>query len=140
MAKKQQQVTADTKRPRADDVAVGHKIRIQRLALGMSQTALAAQLGVTFQQVQKYEKGVNRVGASRMMRIAKVLRVSVASLFPPEGVTVDEAAYSPAELSMLTTAKGQRMLASWEQLPHEMRDHILALVEEVVKQTAPAKG
>ena len=50
------------KRPDPVDVEVGHRIRIERLSRGLSQTALANQLGVTFQQVQKYEKGVNRVG------------------------------------------------------------------------------
>ena len=59
-------ITGKKKQPDSIDVAVGHRIRIQRLASGMSQSALADQLGVTFQQVQKYEKGVNRVGASRL--------------------------------------------------------------------------
>jgi transcriptional regulator with XRE-family HTH domain len=65
------------KRPDPVDVEVGHRIRLERLARGLSQTALANQLGVTFQQVQKYEKGVNRIGASRLFDLARVLGVPV---------------------------------------------------------------
>ena len=63
------------------DIEVGHRIRIERLARGLSQTALANQLGVTFQQVQKYEKGVNRVGAGRLTKIAAVLGIEVSTFF-----------------------------------------------------------
>jgi transcriptional regulator with XRE-family HTH domain len=68
------------KRPDPVDIEVGHRIRIERLARGLSQTALANQLGVTFQQVQKYEKGVNRVGAGRLTKIAEVLGIEVSNL------------------------------------------------------------
>src|ERR1044071_7256247 len=69
------------KKPDPVDVEVGQRIRIQRLQSGLSQTSLAEQLGVTFQQVQKYEKGVNRVGAGRLTKIAKVLGVPVSTFF-----------------------------------------------------------
>src|SRR5215203_6008776 len=62
------------------DIEVGHRIRLCRRQIGMSQTELGDRIGVTFQQVQKYEKGTNRVGASRLVRIAGVLRTSVQSL------------------------------------------------------------
>ena len=73
------------KRPDPVDVEVGHRIRIERLARGLSQTALANQLGVTFQQVQKYEKGVNRVGAGRLTKIAEVLGVPVGHVLHRQG-------------------------------------------------------
>jgi transcriptional regulator with XRE-family HTH domain len=57
------------------DRHVGTRIRMQRMISGLSQTALGKAVGVTFQQVQKYEKGVNRVGASRLQQIANVLKV-----------------------------------------------------------------
>jgi transcriptional regulator with XRE-family HTH domain len=63
------------------DVMVGARIRILRNHRGMTQGELAGKIGVTFQQVQKYEKGTNRVGASRLSRIASVLGVSVGELF-----------------------------------------------------------
>ena len=59
------------------DVIVGHNIRIHRLAKGLSQTDLADALGVTFQQVQKYEKGTNRIAAARLVEIAGILNVDV---------------------------------------------------------------
>ncbi|KJF69030.1 MULTISPECIES: helix-turn-helix domain-containing protein [Rhizobium] len=69
------------KLPSPIDVHVGTQIRMRRKSLGMSQSALAGRLGITFQQVQKYEKGANRVGASRLQAIASVLGVEVSSLF-----------------------------------------------------------
>src|SRR6516164_965266 len=70
-----------TKAPDARDVDVGRRIRAQRLVCRMSQTELANSLGVTFQQVQKYEKGVNRVGAGRLAKIADTLRVPISFFF-----------------------------------------------------------
>ncbi len=69
------------KLPSPIDVHVGGQIRMRRKSLGMSQSALAGRLGITFQQVQKYEKGANRVGASRLQAIASILGVDVSSLF-----------------------------------------------------------
>jgi transcriptional regulator with XRE-family HTH domain len=69
------------KTPSPIDVEVGARIRTRRRVLGMSQAKLAEALGVTFQQVQKYEKGANRVGASRLLNVANVLGVPVSSLF-----------------------------------------------------------
>lgn len=70
-----------TKTPNAIDIHVGSRIRLQRALKGMSQTTLADGLGVTFQQVQKYEKGTNRVGSSRLQAIANILGVPVAFFF-----------------------------------------------------------
>lgn len=69
------------------DVEVGGRIRARRTALGVSQTALAKALGLTFQQVQKYEKGANRVSASTLVRVARELGVTVAFLVGEEGET-----------------------------------------------------
>lgn len=65
------------------DAYVGARISLRRSALGLSQTALAGELGISFQQVQKYETGANRISASRLHRIASVLGTSVGALFPP---------------------------------------------------------
>jgi transcriptional regulator with XRE-family HTH domain len=72
---------AASKKPDAVDIAVGQRIRLHRLQSRQSQTELADELGVTFQQVQKYERGVNRVGAGRLTKIAQVLGVPVTELF-----------------------------------------------------------
>lgn len=65
------------------DAFVGARIGLRRSALGMSQVALAQQLGISFQQVQKYETGQNRISASRLHRVATVLATSVEAFFPP---------------------------------------------------------
>lgn len=70
-----------TKRPNPIDVHVGSRVRLRRLLLGMSQEKLGEQLNLTFQQVQKYEKGVNRIGASRLHQISTILEVPVSFFF-----------------------------------------------------------
>lgn len=75
------------KHPHPVDAHVGSRVRMRRIVLGMSQERLGEQLGLTFQQVQKYEKGVNRIGASRLWGVAKVLDVPVAYFY--EGLSED---------------------------------------------------
>jgi transcriptional regulator with XRE-family HTH domain len=65
----------------AIDVHVGSRVRLRRMMLGLSQEKLGEHLGITFQQIQKYEKGTNRIGASRLQAIARVLSVPVAFFF-----------------------------------------------------------
>ncbi len=67
------------------DIHVGKRLRLKRTILGMSQEELAKNLGITFQQVQKYEKGVNRIGSSRLFDIAQVLGVPVSFFFDEYG-------------------------------------------------------
>ena len=71
---------APIKKPNPDDVALGAAIRQRRMLLAISQEKLADELGITFQQVQKYEKGANRVSWSRLVQIAKALNCSIAGL------------------------------------------------------------
>src|SRR6187455_818633 len=73
-----------TKSPDPTDITVGHSIRAHRLMAGMSQAELARRLGVSFQQVQKYEKGLNRVGAGRLQRIAHIFNVHIGKFFEAE--------------------------------------------------------
>lgn len=72
---------ANKKKPNPIDIHVGGRIRLRRNMLGMSQERLGESLGITFQQIQKYEKGTNRVGASRLQAIASILEVPVAFFF-----------------------------------------------------------
>lgn len=81
---------AEKKKPNPIDVHVGSRVRLRRTMLGMSQEKLGESLGITFQQIQKYEKGTNRVGASRLQQIARVLSTPVSFFFEdapgqPEG-------------------------------------------------------
>src|SRR5437764_1073672 len=93
-----------TKAPDARDIDVGRRIRAQRLVCRMSQTELANNLGVTFQQVQKYEKGVNRVGAGRLARIADVLSVPVGFFFSGDMTPSQPSDSAHTGLSFLETA------------------------------------
>ena len=70
-----------TKAPNPVDKYVGSRVRMRRIMLGMSQEKLGEALGLTFQQIQKYEKGTNRVGASRIQQISEILQVPVSFLF-----------------------------------------------------------
>jgi transcriptional regulator with XRE-family HTH domain len=72
---------ASKKSPNPIDVHVGSRVRLRRMMLGMSQEKLGEHLGITFQQIQKYEKGTNRIGASRVQAIARVLTVPVSFFF-----------------------------------------------------------
>lgn len=71
-------MTENKKKPNPIDIHVGSRIRLRRTMLGMSQEKLGESLGITFQQIQKYEKGTNRVGASRLQNISAILNVPVS--------------------------------------------------------------
>lgn len=82
------------KSPDPIDVHVGQRVRARRKMLGLSQTQLGKELGVTFQQVQKYERGTNRIGSSRLFRMSTTLDVPVAYFF--EGAETKLPGYSDA--------------------------------------------
>jgi transcriptional regulator with XRE-family HTH domain len=122
------------KRPDPVDVEVGHRIRLERLARGLSQTALANQLGVTFQQVQKYEKGVNRVGAGRLTKIAEVLGVPVGMFFSGKEILDSEkaAAGEASPLKLLTVSGAFRLLRAYAEIEDStLRRSIVDLVEQI---------
>src|SRR5262245_57397545 len=110
------------KSPDPIDVEVGRRIRVQRMARGISQTELGDKIGVTFQQVQKYEKGANRVGASRLTRIAKVLGVPVSTFFsgpstPSEGDALES---GRLDLEYLVVPGALRLLRAYGQIRETM--------------------
>jgi transcriptional regulator with XRE-family HTH domain len=123
------------KRPDPVDVEVGHRIRIERLSRGLSQTALANQLGVTFQQVQKYEKGVNRVGAGRLTKIAEVLGVPVATFFSGKELLDSDPTQTSGEaspLKLLTVSGAFRLLRAYADIEDaNLRRSIVDLVEQI---------
>ena len=125
------------KRPDPVDVEVGHRIRIERLARGLSQTALANQLGVTFQQVQKYEKGVNRVGAGRLTKIAEVLGIEVSTFFGAKDMIETGAKESgeSSPLKLLTVSGAFRLLRAYGDIEDSnLRRSIVDLVEQISSQ------
>ena len=128
------------KTPDSIDVEVGHRIRIERNARGMSQSALAQALGLTFQQVQKYEKGANRVGAGRLTRIAKILGVSVSALIGAENERLpDGTPVSGSQaLENLALPGAARLLDAYVRLPgHDLKNAIVKLVEQIVRGNQP---
>jgi transcriptional regulator with XRE-family HTH domain len=131
------------KSPDAVDVQVGSRIRLLRQGAQMSQAMLAEHLGVTSQQVQKYEKGENRLGAGRLTKIAAVLDVPVSELLGDEGTGrnnrggVDEA---PAPLKLLTAAGALRLLKAYARLDDgNQRRNIVALVEHIASGMGKSK-
>jgi transcriptional regulator with XRE-family HTH domain len=99
---------SETRAPNPVDVHVGGRVRLRRLYLGMSQSALARSLGVTFQQVQKYERGHNRISASRLFDLSRILEVPIGYFFQdiPESVTGAGRAAGPAGEAERTAAEG----------------------------------
>ena len=123
------------KSPDKVDVEVGQRIRMLRNAAGISQTALAEELGVTFQQVQKYEKGVNRVGAGRLTKIADVLNVDVSKLLGADeqpNVTKKGQGEVASPLQLLTAPGALRLLRAYGKLADGItRRSILGMVEAI---------
>lgn len=120
------------RKPDPLDVMVGARIRIFRTHRGMSQSDLAEKIGVAFQQVQKYEKGTNRVGASRLSRIAAVLGVSIGELFEASG---DKPADSKSPFRLLAGRDALRVLTAFSRMSDpRVRRAIAQLVETVADQ------
>ena len=116
------------------DVEVGRRVRAIRLERDMSQSALGKLLGVTFQQVQKYEKGVNRVGAGRLVRVAEALDVPVSFFF---GATDIESSDTRAILGFLDTSYALRLLRAFSRIPQsEIQRAVVDLVESIAPPSA----
>ena len=126
------------KGPNPTDKHVGGRLRTRRLMLEMSQTELADAIGLTFQQVQKYEKGTNRVSASRLQQIAHVLQVSVPFFFegaPSLGTLPKETAIAPSlgyVSEFLATSDGQALTKAFIRIKDaELRRRIVKLVAQI---------
>ncbi len=128
------------KTPNPIDKHVGSRVRMRRMMLGMSQEKLGDALALTFQQVQKYEKGTNRIGASRLQQISQILQVPVAFFFEgapilPEGAvsTGLQEAPSPAYVSdFLATSDGLSLTKAFMRIPDpKLRRRIVDLVQQI---------
>jgi transcriptional regulator with XRE-family HTH domain len=109
------------------DQYVGARICERRVALGLSQSELGAKIDVTFQQVQKYEKGTNRVSASRLFRIAEVLRMNVAEFFPVDGAQ----ARSAGKPMTLKGVDGAAVTRQWPELSAGRQKLVRQMVDEL---------
>jgi transcriptional regulator with XRE-family HTH domain len=131
-----------TKAPDACDADVGRRIRAQRLLCHMSQTELGNRVGITFQQIQKYEKGVNRVGAGRLARIADVLNVPVSFFFSADHKVTESSDNINSGLSFLESAGAVRLVRAYSQIEDpSIRRALVDLAEEVAghKSRKPSK-
>ena len=129
---------AAKKAPNPIDKHVGSRVRMRRMMLGMSQEKLGDALGLTFQQVQKYEKGTNRIGASRLQQISHILQVPVAFFFegaPNLHASSDamSEAPSPAYVSdFLATSEGLSLTKAFMRIKEpRLRRRIVDLVQEI---------
>ena len=128
-----------TKKANLVDIHVGLRIRAARLAAGLSQERLGNALGVTFQQVQKYEKGANRVGAGRLSDIARVLSVPVAYFFESDATEEHGGGglgvgYNDITV-VLSTTEGMRIARALARIPDpEMRRRIADLLEAMIER------
>jgi transcriptional regulator with XRE-family HTH domain len=126
------------KAPNPTDKHVGSRVRMRRIMLSMSQEKLGDALSLTFQQVQKYEKGTNRIGASRLQQIAHILQVPVSFFFegapslagPGDGL---QEAPSPAYVSdFLATSEGLALTRAFTRIKEpKLRRRIVDLVKEI---------
>jgi transcriptional regulator with XRE-family HTH domain len=121
--------------PRDDDVRIGAMVKSRRVQLGMSQTDLAGGLGVTFQQVQKYENGKNRIGSSRMFQIAHSLGVTPAFFFDdpvPASARGDEALTTDILTDFVASRDGVALMQAFMKIKSQgIRRQIVKLVADL---------
>ncbi len=130
------------KKPHPVDVHVGGRVRLRRSMLGMSQDKLGESLGLTFQQIQKYEKGVNRIGASRLFEIAHILGVPVQFMFEDYDVATGRAygfsesgaedEDSAAVTSLLNSPEGVQLCKHFAEIRDpKVRKRIIDLIKSL---------
>jgi transcriptional regulator with XRE-family HTH domain len=134
--------------PNPIDRHVGSKVRLRRMLIGMSQEKLGEALGLTFQQVQKYEKGTNRIGASRLQQIAQILNVPVEFFFedaphavlPNQPVMGFSEAPSTAYISdFLSTSEGVQLMKAFVSIRDaKVRRKLVELVNAIAGEEEAA--
>jgi transcriptional regulator with XRE-family HTH domain len=127
-----------TKKANPIDGQVGNRVRIRRMLIGMSQERLGDLLGLTFQQVQKYEKGINRIGAGRLFEIARILDVPIDFFYDGVGATSDGLGESSAPvMEFVSSTEGlQLSLAFMKIRDPKVRKRVLDLVKSLVEEEA----
>jgi len=132
-------MTENKKKPNPIDVHVGSRIRLRRNMLGMSQEKLGEMLGITFQQIQKYEKGTNRVGASRLQAISLILSVPVSFFFEDAPTETAPGGFAESEgasyvVDFLSSTEGLQLNRAFIRIRNaKVRRKILDLVKEIAE-------
>jgi transcriptional regulator with XRE-family HTH domain len=122
------------RQPNSADIAIGRAIRAHRLIVGMSQSDLARKLGVSFQQIQKYEKGTNRVGAGRLPQIAKIFNIPIGALFDANANTSPGKGAGTVPVKLVPDRNTLRLLTAFGEIaPREIRNCLVDLVDMIAK-------
>ncbi|MEP3233808.1 MAG: helix-turn-helix domain-containing protein [Hyphomicrobiales bacterium] len=135
---------AGKKKPNPIDIHVGSRVRLRRMMTNMSQEKLGEHLGITFQQIQKYEKGTNRIGASRLQSISSVLQVPVSFFFDgapnpagttnPSGMEENSSSYM---VEFLSSPEGLQLNKAFSRIPDaKVRRRIVELVRSLAGDEA----
>jgi transcriptional regulator with XRE-family HTH domain len=127
------------KTPDPMDVALGAAVRIRRRTIGMSQEALAEQCGVSFQQIQKYENGANRISFSRLVQIARALRCRVIDLMDVLDTPGQEPTGDVDLLGRMRTPGALELLAAFERLPADARSSLVNFMRALTGAEAPQR-
>jgi transcriptional regulator with XRE-family HTH domain len=125
-----------TKKANPIDGQVGNRVRIRRMLIGMSQEKLGDHLGLTFQQVQKYEKGINRIGAGRLFEIARILDVPIDFFYDGVGTPSDGVGEARAPvMEFVSSTEGlQLSLAFMKIKDPKVRKRVLDLVKSLAEE------
>ena len=120
------------------DIQVGNRVRIRRMLIGMSQERLGDLLGLTFQQVQKYEKGVNRIGAGRLFEVSRILNVPIDFFYEGLNATqpgLNEPENAPPVMEFVSSGEGlQLSLAFMKIKDAKVRKRVLDLVKSLAEE------
>ena len=128
----------DPKTPHPIDVHVGNRIRLRRKLINMTQEQLASSLGITFQQVQKYERGSNRVSASRLFQIGEILDVTVTFFFDDWD---DQPVGKEAGTSLFRDEKSVSLVSHFDRITDEkVRDQLVGLVRSLSEEAGDTKA
>gem|GEM_PF-335495 len=137
-------MTRKARAPDAVDAAVGKKIRARRKSLGMTLSDLAQQVGITFQQFQKYETGKNRIGASNLSKVADILKLPISYFFSEptvENPSFGQTRFETSELkAFLSTSEGLELNTAIAGIRSpKLRKQIVRLVIEIAENPSPAR-
>jgi transcriptional regulator with XRE-family HTH domain len=124
------------------DAQVGNRVRLRRMLIGMSQEKLGELLGLTFQQVQKYEKGVNRIGAGRLFQVSRILSVpidyfyeGVVDQLPSPAPGFAEDAPNPPVMEFLSSGEGLQLSLAFMRIREpKVRKRVLDLVKSLANE------
>ena len=126
------------------DAHVGHRVRLRRMLIGMSQERLGELLGLTFQQVQKYEKGINRIGAGRLFEVAGILGVPISFFYEDVdagGGGFAEGEEPPPVMEFLSSGEGLQLSLAFMRIKDvKVRRRILELVRSLSEDELESAG